>query len=272
MPALEIPASNGDRFFNISRNMLGATVWASALVFGCYILIFYALAYLGDGTDQWNQVLPGLYDANNPGSTAGIAIHFLAGGIILVLGCLQLVEAVRLRHPSLHRWSGRVYVTACGLSAIGGLTFILLKGTIGGPLMDVGFAGYGLLMLLAAAQTIRFARRRDFKRHRAWALRLFSLAIGSWLYRMYYGFYIGFGGESGHTEDFRGWFDYLMNFWFYLPNLYVVEILLAQLAFLQRPWVRYASGATLLIANILILFASYFFVRDYWGPGIIGGL
>lgn len=249
--------------------LLGATVWCSALVFGCYILVFYALAYLSDEVEQWNQVLPGLYDAKNPGSTAGIAVHFLAGGVILVLGCLQLLQGVRQRFPTIHRCSGRVYVTACGLAAVGGLAFIVLKGTIGGLMMDIGFAGYGLLMLMAAAQTIRFARHRDFVRHRAWALRLFALAIGSWLYRMYYGFYIGFGGESGHTDDFRGWFDSLMNFWFYLPNLLVVEIVLAQYMFLQRPWVRVTSATTLLIANILILFASFFFVRDYWGPGIM---
>jgi len=249
--------------------MLGATVWCSALVFGCYILVFYALAYLGDNVQQWNEVLPGLYDPENPGSTAGIAVHFLAGGIILILGCLQLLEGPRRRFPMLHRWSGRVYVTACGSAALGGLVFILLQGTIGGPVMDVGFAGYGLLMLLAATQTIRFARQRDLRRHRAWALRLFALAIGSWLYRMYYGFYIGFGGESGHTDDFRGWFDFLMNFWFYLPNLVVVEILLSHYSFLQRPWVRLVSGASLLIANVFILFASFFFVRDYWGPGIM---
>ncbi|MFK7994349.1 MAG: DUF2306 domain-containing protein [Granulosicoccus sp.] len=262
--------NSSTRFFEISRNLLGATVWCSALIFGCYILVFYALASLGDGAEQWNQVLPGLYDAENAGSTAGIAVHFLAGGVILVLGCLQLLEGVRRRFPALHRCSGRVYVLACVLAAVGGLVFIMLKGTIGGLMMDIGFAGYGLLMLLAAVQTIRFARRREFKRHRAWALRLFALAVGSWLYRMYYGFYIGFGGESGHTGDFRGWFDYLMNFWFYLPNLVVVEIILAQYSIFRRPWARLTSGTALLIANVLILFASFFFVRDYWGPGIVG--
>jgi uncharacterized membrane protein len=264
--------SPGDQLFRFAKRLLGTIVWTSALIFGLYILVFYAFAYVSGDTAQWNKVLPGLYDAKNTGSTAGIAVHFLAGGIILVLGCLQLLPSVRERYPMIHRLAGRVYVLACLLSAIGGLVFIALKGTIGGMVMDIGFTGYGLLMFLAAVQTIKFARRKDFKRHRAWALRLFALAIGSWLYRMDYGFYIGFGGRSGHTENFQGWFDYIMAFWFYLPNLVVVEIILAEYPFFQRPGVRVAGAITLILASAFLLFASFFFVRDYWWPGITGGL
>jgi hypothetical protein len=261
----------GDRLFQFAKRLLGTIVWTSALIFGLYILIFYALAYVSGDTAQWNKVLPGLYDADNAGSTAGIAIHFLAGGIILVLGCLQLLPFVRERYPMVHRWSGRVYVIACLLSAIGGLIFIALKGTIGGLVMDIGFTGYGLLMFLAAVQTARYARKKDFKRHSAWALRLFALAIGSWLYRMDYGFYIGFGGEAGHTKDFTGWFDYFMDFWFYLPNLVVVEIILAEYSVFKRPGVKIAGAISLLLASAFLLFASYFFIKDYWGPGILSG-
>lgn len=121
------------RLLKYATKFLGSIVWGSALVFGIYILAFYALGYLTGDTDRWNKVLPGLYDPTNAGSTGGIALHFLAGGIILVLGCVQLLEKVRIKHPALHRFSGRIYVLACVLAAIGGLAFFLLKGTIGGP-------------------------------------------------------------------------------------------------------------------------------------------
>lgn len=272
MPATSPALSPPEKLFRFARTLLGIVVWSSALIFGLYILVFYALAYVSGDTAQWNKVLPGLYDPGNAGSTAGIALHFLAGGIILVLGCLQLLASVREKYPLVHRISGRVYVTACLLAAVGGLAFIALKGTIGGRVMDIGFTGYGVFMALAAVQTIRYARRKAFTRHRAWALRLFALAIGSWLYRMDYGFYIGFGGRSGHTADFTGWFDYFMDFWFYLPNLLVVEIILAEYAFFKRPSVKIAGAVTLLLATAFLLFASFFFIRDYWGPGILGGL
>jgi len=64
---------------------------------------------------------------------------------------------------------------------------------------------------------------------------------------MGYGFYIGFTDQSGHTADFTGWFDYFMDFWFYLPNLVVAEIVIARHAF-----------------------ATYFFIQELWGPGIAG--
>jgi hypothetical protein len=167
---------------------LVTTAFTSAILFGLYILAFYAAA-LVDGTPaKWNDVLPGLYTANAPGATAGIAVHFAAGGIILVLGGVQFISAIRRHYPLVHRWSGRVYVAAAVLAGAGGLTFIALAGTIGGAIMDVGFGLYGVLMLVAAVPTYMHARARRIDAHRVWALRLFALAIGSWLYRIEYGF------------------------------------------------------------------------------------
>lgn len=63
-----------------------------------------------------------------------------------------------------------------------------------------------------------------------------------------------------------------MNSAFYVPNLIVVEIVLAEHDFLRRPWARVTGGIALLATGTLVLFAGFFFVRDYWGPGILGGL
>jgi hypothetical protein len=250
--------------------LLIATVWASTLVFGIYILAFYALPFFGGNVEQWNTTLPGLYDKENAGSTTGIGIHFISGGIILILGCIQMLGGVREKFPIIHRISGRVYILASIFAAIGGLAFVFLKGTIGGTVMDIGFAGYGLLMLLAAVETIRHAMAGRMDKHRAWGIRLFALAIGSWLYRMDYGFYIGFGGIEGHTDTFDGWFDYFMDFWFYLPNLVVAEIIIGKYAFFQRPGVRVTGAILIVLACCFLLFASAIFIRDYWGPAIIG--
>ena len=53
-----------------------------------------------------------------------------------MLGCVQLSGAIR-RFPVIHRWLGRVYVSASFLAGMGGLTFILTKRTIGGAVMNV---------------------------------------------------------------------------------------------------------------------------------------
>src|SRR4051794_34799856 len=70
---------------------LVATVWLSATLFGLYILAFYAASLAAGEPAAWNQILPGLYGADRPVATAGIGLHFAAGGTILVLGCIQLI-------------------------------------------------------------------------------------------------------------------------------------------------------------------------------------
>jgi uncharacterized membrane protein len=220
---MPLPPSWPDRALHWSAIGLAAIVWTSSLLFGLYILAFYALAAVRGEMASWNEVLPGLHDPVRPVATWGIGLHFAFGGLILVLGGVQLLGPVRRRFPSLHRWVGRLYVAACAVTALGGLAFIASTGTIGGLVMDIGFGLYGALMLIAAFETVRHARAGRFARHRAWGIRLFALAIGSWLYRMDYGFWIVLTGGLGHAKGFQGPFDKVMAFAFYLPNLVVAE-------------------------------------------------
>jgi uncharacterized membrane protein len=256
----------------VAAVVLVAVVWLSAALFGAYILVAYAGALADDDLGSWNDVLPRVYEQRTPAATVAIGLHFAAGGLVLVLGFVQLIAALRERHPRVHRVLGRVYVTACLLTGVGGLGFILVKGTVGGPVMDVGFGAYGVLMVLCAVQTYRFARARAVERHRAWALRLFALAIGSWLYRMDYGFWFALAGGAGHTEGFRGPFDAFMAFAFYVPNLLVVE------AYLRSRWTpasaaaRVVATAVLLGASTFLVVGTVFFVTRFWGPAVVARL
>lgn len=259
----------GDVAIQVTGRLLVATVWISALLFGLFILSFYFVALLKGNTTQWNNILPGLYDTSTRSATLGIGLHFAAGGIILILGCIQLIKRVREKYPALHRWLGRIYVVASLLTAVGGLLFILIKGTIGGWLMDIGFAGYGLLMFLAAFQTFREARAGRMERHRAWAIRLFALAIGSWLYRMDYGFWLLFTDGLGHTNTFSGPFDYFMDFFFYLPNLLVAEVFIRRYRVLRHPAAKWLAASGLLVATGFLMLATYYFTLHYWGPAIL---
>ncbi len=135
-------------------------------------------------------MLPKIYEKGATASTAGMGLHFATGGIILLLGSIQLIKGIQVRYPLVHRWLGRIYLVASVFAAIGGLLFIVLKGTIGGRVMNIGFSLYGILMLLAAIATFRHALAGRVAQHRAWAIRLYALAIGSWLYRMDYGFWL----------------------------------------------------------------------------------
>ena len=258
-----------DNIMQWMAKFLVATVWISALLFGLYILAFYFIALLQGNTAQWNEVLPGLFDRQTQAATVGIGIHFAAGGIILILGCIQLIDWVRIKYPALHRWLGRLYVLSAIGAAIGGLVFIFVKGTIGGWLMDVAFAGYGMLMFIAAIATIRSARTGHFEQHRAWAIRLFALAIGSWLYRMDYGFWFLFTDGLGHTGNFSGPFDYFMDFFFYLPNLLVAEVFIGRHKIMRTKIAKGLATFGLFMATAFLILATYFFTKKLWGPAII---
>jgi hypothetical protein len=70
--------------------------------------------------------------------------------------------------------------------------------------MSQGFALYGILIVVAAFKTYQHAVAGCFTQHWAWAWRLYALAIGSWLYRIDYGFWELFTHGLGHTHSFNG--------------------------------------------------------------------
>jgi uncharacterized membrane protein len=254
---------------NITGTLLVALVWISSGIFGLYIVAYYGGHYVQGDLAKWNgKMLPNLYEEGYPNAIRGVGLHFVAGGIILMLGSIQLVEGIRDRFLNFHRWVGRIYVVACIFTAIGGLMYILLKGTIGGPIMDIAFAGYGLAMLLSAVQAIRYARSKQIEAHRAWALRLYVLAIGSWLYRMYYGFMFFFD-LGWHRADFLAPFDITMNFFFWVPNLLIAEFFIRSSVQQLPRWFQYAGSVILLGMLFFIGVATYNITMFAWGPAIL---
>ncbi|MEL6481267.1 MAG: DUF2306 domain-containing protein [Pseudomonadota bacterium] len=157
-------------------------------------------------------------------SNLSIFVHMITGAVITFLAPFQLVGYLRRRWPGLHRLSGRVLVATALVTAIGGLGFIFIRGTEGGWIMDVGAFGYGACVLVCAVETLRHARAGRFARHREWALRLFVLAIASWIYRMHYVLWYLATDGLWSNEDFTGAFDLVTIFAFYIPYLILIEI------------------------------------------------
>jgi hypothetical protein len=256
----------GKRF---SSRALFAICWVSCTIFGIYILVFYGGAILVETMEDWNQVLPRLYDATSQSASLMIGAHFFAGAIVLVLGPLQFIQSVRTRWPTLHRFNGRIYAVAALMAGLGGVAYLILRGAVGGAAMNIGFGGYGVLTLLAAVNTVRHARARRIEQHRAWAIRLFALGIGSWLYRMDYGIWLKLFGGPGHTHTFDGLFDGIMDFFFYIPNLIVAEAVIRARQRGDSRTSRFRKVPHVLgIAAVLVAVATFLFTRSYWAPHI----
>ena len=252
-----------------STRFLVSTVWISALLFGAYIFIFYFIGALKGNIVNWNKVLPNLYHPDSEIASISIGAHFAAGGLILMLGCIQLIERIRVRYPFIHRWLGRLYVLLSMVTAIGGLLFIILTGTVGGISMDIGFTGYGVLTFISAVATIYYARTKKFDLHKAWSIRLFALAIGSWLYRMYYGFWFLIADGIGHYDTFDGPFDQFMNFFFYVPNLIIAEICIGKIAITKTILAQTLATIVTTVASVFLILATYYFTIKLWWPAIV---
>lgn len=253
-----------------SVRILTATVWISATLFGLYILTGYvAEAALGNAA-TWNELFPRIHSPRSTAANIGIGTHFALGAVLLLLGPIQLIRSVRERWPRVHRWIGWLYAGSAIVTGLGGLTFILLRGTIGGPPMSIAFGTYGALVVLSAVQAVRLARARQLERHRRWAIRLFALAIGSWLYRMEYGFwFMTMGKGAGHTSSFDGWFDLIMNWWFFVPNLLLAEALIRARRQAAPPWLRASTAGVMVLATLFLALGTFFFTAMAWGPMIL---
>ena len=250
--------------------LLVASVWVSSAIFGVYILAFYGGAVQDNTLGLWNTTLPRLFETTTPLAAVGIGAHFVAGAVLLMLGPVQLIGAVRARAPTIHRWTGRFYALAAFAAGLGGLSFIALKGTVGGAPMAAGFSLYGALMIVCSVETVRNAMMRRMVSHRAWAIRLFALAVGSWLYRMDYGFWTLLTGNVGHMKDFHGWFDFLMDFFFFVPNLAVAEMFIRARGSRAGVGGRAAASVGMLASASFVILGTYFFTAFAWGPAIVG--
>ncbi|MEH6834790.1 DUF2306 domain-containing protein [Falsihalocynthiibacter arcticus] len=205
---------------NVLQTCLLVLLVLLTLPFAIYAINF-ALGGLRDALPE-----PHYIRSDNTIANLSIFNHMAAGAAITVLVPLQLIPSLRQRLPALHRWSGRLIILAAIVTAIGGLVYIPLRGTIGGMPMNIGFSLYGVLVLLTAVQTIRYARARRFADHNAWALRFFWLALGSWFYRVHYGlWYVATDGLWSNPQ-FTGGFDLVQSVAFFLPYLIGAEVYL----------------------------------------------
>ncbi|KAG9301213.1 hypothetical protein G9A89_012596 [Geosiphon pyriformis] len=205
-------------------------MWFLSLVLGIGMSAYIVEKFLRKPWQKWESVEN--FGESRHGA-AFIGLHWVGGILVNILATLQLLPFIRRRAIWFHRWSGRLVILGSITTCIGGLLFTWVRGTVGGFPMSFSFTIYGILFLASAILTYYYARKRQFSQHRRWAIRTFSLAIGSALYRLYIMplFVIAFGAKGEAGTD--GWthqkkIDYLTiaAWFFYFPNLLVAELVI----------------------------------------------
>lgn len=207
-----------------------AVALAGLLAFGAYIVLRATGATPGN-FEQWRILVDRLpmQSAQVWVANLGIGLHFAMGTILVLAWPILLSSRIRARHRAVHRWTGRIYATAGVLAGVGGLSFILTHGAYTRA-ASVAFAIWGAVMMLCAIMAFVHARAKRFDRHRAWAIRLFAMVLGSWVFdleiRAWKDLTGGVGMGTGNTS---GPFDYAILYLFFVPNLLVAECFIRNL-------------------------------------------
>src|SRR5206468_256528 len=146
--------------------------------------VFYGRAAVQGNFAAWNTVMP---HGNVPGDTMGnlaVAMHLFLAVMIIAGGAIQLIPRIRHRAPAVHRWNGRIYISAAFAISIIGLYMVWVRGSVGDISQHIAISLNAVLIMLCAAFALRHALARKFVVHRRWALRLFLVMSGVWFFRV----------------------------------------------------------------------------------------
>ena len=177
---------------------------------------------------SYRYLLPGMPGGapnivtNQFAKTGALVLHAGVSATALILGALQFFPRFRARWPAWHRRAGTVYVACC---MVGGAAALLLAfGSTSGPIATAGFGLLGVFWLGCTALAWRYARARDFVRHRRWMTRSYALTFAAVTLRLYLP--VVFIAHLDFLAGYRA-----ISFLCWVPNLIVAEL-----------WLRYGAG------------------------------
>ena len=155
--------------------------------------------------------------ANRLAPTGALVVHIACAATALLIGPLQFIAVIRARWPRWHRRLGTAYV---GLCLAGGMAALVLAlGASTGPISTAGFGLLAIAWLFCTANAWRFARARDFVRHRRWMIRSFALTLAAVTLRLYLP--VIFIAHLDFNSSYRA-----ISFLCWVPNLLIAELYL----------------------------------------------
>jgi hypothetical protein len=143
--------------------------------------------------------------------------HTVVAPFALLLGPFQFFPGLRSRRPTLHRWSGRIYVVAVLVS--GPAALFSAPFASGGPVAGAGFAALATAWLLTTTAAWRAAVARQIPLHRILMRFSYAMTFGAVTLRLQ----IPLGFIFFHFTSYREmsvWLAYTS----WIPNVIVVAI------------------------------------------------
>jgi len=240
---------------NTSATCWFAVVLIGQLFFALYIVAFYYTATINQDIEHFNRVMPAGHIEGDFWGNIMVVGHVLFAAIITVGGLLQLLPLIRRKWPALHRWNGRLYVLTASIMSLSGTYMVITRfdlvagDSFGKWLLMLN----GALILLCAIMAIHRARQKQFIAHREWALRLFILVSGVWLFRVGMMAWLTVHGQAVGFDpvSFSGPFLNVLYVCVYLLPLLLLEGYLRAHASRSARQKTMAAGVILLLTVVL---------------------
>src|SRR6266705_1977259 len=241
------------------------------LAFAFAIASFFGLTALRGDFHGWSKFIThGYVRADTIGNLA-VAMHVASAAIIMLAGAVQLVPGVRNHFPAFHRWNGRIYMLTVVTLTMAGLYMTWIRGSVGGALQHLISTLGAVLIWLCASMALRYARARDFKTHRRWALRFFLVASGSWFFRlMFFLYMLVFGPVALDPATLQGPLLTSISVAQYLIPLAVLEVYLRAKDRGSAPG-RLATAGGLFVLTLAMGAGIFAVSMAIWVPDVKAG-
>lgn len=238
-------------------------------IFGIYVLLFYGTNTVTGEFEKWNRVLPHGYVQGDWKGNLVVGIHVLFASVIVIGGPLQLIPWIRRQLPHFHRWLGRIYISTAIMVAASGLIMIWTRGGVGDSTQRISISVQAMYIISFALIAIRYARERQFEKHRKWAMRLFMVTNGVWFFRVGLMFWLLVnGGPSGFDpKTFTGPFLTALSIFTYaFPlSLIILEIYFSAQKSKNNAFTVFAS-AIILTFTVIMAVGIFGATMGMWLP------
>ncbi len=211
-----------DSQLRIRRLLWGATIFLALI--GIAVVLRRVLVLMpvlingynppATATSSGAAPLAALDDSFDPYSLLTL-IHILPGLLFMILGPLQFVSSIRVRHPQWHRWSGRVYLLCSLVIGLTALVMSFVMPAIGGFNQAAATTLFALLFLIALGKAYWHILHRQIAQHREWMIRAFAIGLAVATIRPIIGFFFATSRFSGLTPyEFFGaafWIGFVLQ-------------------------------------------------------------
>ena len=143
-------------------------------------------------------------------------MHFLGGGVALLIGWMQFWKKLRHKYLRWHRITGSIYIISVLLvGGLGGLYVAVYAN--GGFANQLGFGCMAVSWLYTTFRAYSAIRKRDIQTHMQWMIRSYALTFAAPTLRIWMPLFIwGLGIAPPEAYAAVAWFCWV-------PNLVVAE-------------------------------------------------